>query len=132
MRSKPSMSDVPIRNRPLRQLAWFITVAAVMTGAILVASGIYLLLPPVRNPLGTLDLAAGLILMVFGLLSHVLILLLLKTEANVNRIHHDTLDVLDLLKRVEPLIQSASDNTQISDAARSIAHRERERDMLRQ
>src|SRR5690606_23905788 len=57
---------------------------------------------------------------------------LLKSEININRIHHDTLDLLDLIRRFEPHLRTLSDNIQISDAAKSIAHRERERDMLRQ
>ncbi len=105
---------------------------AVVGGIVLLTAGVYMLLPPVSQPLGAMVLAGGLILLIFAALVHVVILLLLKTEGNINRIHHDTLDLMDMVRRVEPVVKAISENTRISDAGRSIAHRELERDMLRQ
>jgi hypothetical protein len=81
---------------------------------------------------GTLMLTGGLLLGMISVLLHIVNLLLLKAESNINRIHHDTLDLLDVVRRMEPHLKASVSNTQLSDAAKSIAHREHEREALRQ
>jgi hypothetical protein len=74
----------------------------------------------------------GLVLAAACALLHIANLLLLKSEANINRVHHNTLDLLDVVRRLEQPLRMIASNSQISDAARSIAHREHEREALRQ
>lgn len=126
------MSDTPIRNRPIRQFSFLVMLCGVAAGAILVIAGTTFLFRSNGEVPGALMFTGGLLLAALVMLMHLANLLLLKTEVNINRIHHDTLDLLDVIRRLEPQIRNIADNTQISDAARSIAHRERERDMLRQ
>ncbi len=126
------MSDTPIRNRSIRQLCLATAVGAIVAGLVLIGFGIYLLRPPVTDTRGAILLAGGIFLVVFALFARAEILLSLKTEATVNRLHHDLLDMLDVVRRTEPMLKTVSENSQISDAARSIAHREQEREALRQ
>ncbi len=126
------MPDTPFRNRSIRQISFWVAVISVLAGLILLVAGLAFMFRPGKEVPGALMFTGGLLLSVIGLLAHLTNLLLLKTEINVNRIHHDTLDLLDLFRRFEPHMRTLSDNIQISDAAKSIAHRERERDMLRQ
>ncbi len=126
------MSDAPIRNRAIRQVCWVAEIVAVIAGLVLIGSGIYMLRVPSGGASAALLVASGVMLAVFALFARSVILLVLKTEGNINRIHHDTLDLLELLRQFEPLVKRIAENTQISDAARSIAHREQEREALRQ
>jgi hypothetical protein len=126
------VTETPLRNRGIRRLCTGVTVGAVVAGVILIGAGFYLLLLPAPDALGALLLAAALILVAMALLGQAVVRALLKAEANINRIHHETFDLLELMRRVEPQIKIISDNSQISDAARSIAHREYEREALRQ
>lgn len=133
------MADIPIRNRGLRQLSFAAMLVALVAGVLLAAAGAYIVIPsrhaqqaPTVIIGGTALILGGLLLAVLPLIAHLLMLVLLKTEGNINRIHHETLDVSDLLKRVEPMMKTMAENSQISDAARSIAHRDQEREALRQ
>lgn len=125
---------VDLRNRPLHQFSLGVAIGGSVVGAILILAGIRLLISGSNGSsiAGAVLLAAGFLLAALPLGLHALLLVLVKTEANVNRIHDRVFDTLDLLRRVEPLIKTISDNSQISDAARSLAHREREREALRQ
>lgn len=126
------MSDIPLRNRSLRQLALFATVISAVVGAILVVVGIVMLLADTPDTDGVVVLAAGFILGLLAVILQVGISVLLKTEANVNRLHHVALDVYDVVHRLDPLVKMMAENSQISDAVRSITHRESEREALRQ
>jgi len=126
------VSDTPIRHRSIRQFSLLVTIAAVAAGVMLIISGVILSFNQETRLAGTLMLTGGLLLGAVCLLIHTANVLLLASEANINRIHHDTLDLLDVVRRLEPSVRSISSNTQISDAARSIAHREPEREALRQ
>lgn len=127
------MSDIPLRHKSLRQISTVVMVIAIAVGAILLGAGVFVLVSPgVGAAQGALLLASGSVLICFALILHVSVLVALKAEANVNRIHHVTLDMLDVLKRLEPHVKAVASNTEISDAARSIAHRGRESEALRQ
>jgi hypothetical protein len=126
------VAETPLRNRNIRRLCAGVSIGAILAGIILAGAGFYLLLLPDPNVLGALLLAAALILMAVGLLGRAVVHALLKAEANINRIHNETLDLLELMKRIEPHFRIISENSQISDVARSIAHRDREREALRQ
>lgn len=130
------MADTPIRNRSIRQCSFAIMFLTVCVGLLVTGIGLYNLPAGLRHPeqlLGVLTgIGAGILMAAVGLLVHLVVILLIKAEGNINRIHHDTLDVLDVIKRQERTIRVIADNSQISDAAKSIAHREREREALRQ
>lgn len=128
------MAETPFRNRPVYQLSLAVAITATAGGVILFASGVWWLSQtPVEAAVGgTVFLAIGLVLMAVPLAMHAILVLLFKAEGNVNRIHTKVLESSDLLHRLEPLIKTISDNSQISDATRSLTHREREVEALRQ
>lgn len=124
------MSD--IRHKSVRRTSWVVMLLAVAAGIGVFIAGLYQVMTPGSAAMGALLIAAGVVLACFAVILHAGIHMALKTEANVNRIHHVTLDLLDVMKRLDPLIKIIADNSQISDAARSIAHRGRESEALRQ
>ena len=107
-----------------------VAIGGVLVGAVFVASGAAIMLA--GGVEGAVLLAAGPLLAVSVLLLHALIVVTTKVETNVNRINNHLLDALDFLRRVEPFVKTIADNSQISEAARSIANREKERETLRQ
>ncbi len=126
------MADTPLRNQTVRTLSLAAAGLGVAVGLILIVLGIVHLLRDSRDVGGVYLTAAGSILLVYAPLTHALMSLLLKAEGNVNRIRNDILEALEVMQRWEPLVKTISLNSQISDTAKSIAHREVERDMLRQ
>lgn len=125
------MAEIPFRNRVPRQTALFATIAACAIGGILFVAGLVLMLTHSPRD-GAFLLVASAGLMVFALILHALTVIAGKSEANINRIHNDLLEIHDLLRKMEPLARVIAENSQISDAVRSITHRESERDALRQ
>lgn len=126
------MADIPSRNQSIRQASTAAVVVASAVGLIFVISGLFVLKSPSPDTNGGLMVVAGFLLSGVTLLVHFIILLTLKIEANISRIHGETLDLQDTLRRIEPLLKIISDNSQISDAARSITNREKDREALRQ
>ena len=126
------MSDIPIRNRSIRQFSLAVVIAAVLIGLVLVVAGILTLKEASEERGGGVLLVGGLLLIACSLLLHVLVLIALKAEANINRINNNSLDSIDVSRRLEPLVKAIADNSQISDAALSITHREKELEALRQ
>ncbi len=126
------MADAPVRNRFQYQLSVAALVAALAGGLILLGCGIYLAAQPDAAGQATLVIAAALLLMVGGGLAYGIFGVLLKAEGNINRLHQLSLDIHDVLRRMEPLLKTTAENSQISDAVRAITHRETERDALRQ
>ncbi len=125
------MSDVPYRNMSIRQLAIGATIAAVVLGVLLIVWGAVDLAASDEGIAGAILIAAGVLLIPVALLLNAVILLLLKAEANVNRLHHDALDLMETMHRFEPMLKTIRDNSEISDTAKSIAHREKEGEALR-
>ena len=123
------MSDIPLRNKLLRRLSFLTVTAGVLAGVLVIVTGLI-----VGSTTGTTlpVVAAGLGMIVFVLMLHVIVLVILKGEANINRIFHATLDLQDEVRRVEPMLKMLADSSQISDAVRAITHRESEREALRQ
>lgn len=74
---------------------------------------------------------AGVGLLVVGALFSGLAALLLKLEANTHRIHELLIDSKSSSESMDRMLTTIRDNSQISDAAKSITHREYERDALR-
>jgi hypothetical protein len=77
-------------------------------------------------------LVGGVTLIVIALLIHIIVTIFIRTEDYINRVHRDARDLITILRRMEPQLKTVSDNSQISDRARSLAHREQEREALRQ
>jgi hypothetical protein len=91
-----------------------------------------LLFVPDAQVSGFVALGAGLLLVSLSLILNAIMVVTTKTEANVNRIHNVMLEMQEALQRIAPLAKILADNSQISDAVRSITHRESEREALRQ
>ncbi len=124
------MPDDSYRNKSLRQVAAIATAVAVTVGLIIMICGLVELVR--SGPAGFYMLAGGAVLAAVVLLLQVLVSMLLKTEANLGRLHQVTLDQHDILLRMEPLVKVIADNSQISDSARSLSNREKELEALRQ
>lgn len=125
------MPEIPLRNLVLRRLAAVVTAIAVLAGLVLIGMGIYLLVSPEPDTNGALMVVGGLILVVASVLLEILALLALKAEADIHRIHLESLDLREAVHRIEPLVRTISENSEISDIALSITHREKEREALR-
>ena len=121
------MPETPLRNRSISLLSFFVAVGAVIIGIVLVIVG---LVPSAIAGRAVL-IVGGLILIAVSLMMHAIVKLLVFTEANINRVHNNTLDLHDAARRIEPLIKMIADNSQLSDAARSITHRDMELEALR-
>lgn len=124
------MSD--LRHQSTRRTSLIFTLLALAVGTMMFVLGLYVLTWTDEAALGGLLVVSAVALGCLAMLLHTAIAALLKTESNINRIHHAALDVVDLLKRFEPLVKIIADNSQISDAARSITNRGRESEALRQ
>lgn len=74
---------------------------------------------------------AGLLLLLVGLLVYGLFRLLLKLEAHTFRMRDVLMDLSESASRQRDLLGVVADNAQLSDAAKSITHRQKERDALR-
>jgi hypothetical protein len=125
------VSDILIRHQSVRRSSFIVMLVGLIIGLSAVAAGIYLLVE-MSDARGTFAVVGGLMLAIFPVLVHMLVLLVIKAESNINRVHHDLLDLLDVAGRFSPLVRSIAENSAYSDAARSIAHREHEREALRQ
>jgi hypothetical protein len=123
--------EIPLRNLLLRRLAAVVTAIAVLAGLVLIGMGIYLLASPEPDTNGALMMVGGLILVVASVLMEILVLLALKAEADIHRTHLESLDLREAIHRIEPCIRTIADNSEISDIALSITHREKEREALR-
>ncbi len=98
--------------------------------------GIAMLWRPADRPMwittGVALIAAGVILDIVSLLVYGLLVLALKIEATTNRLHTSILDIDEKVNAMIEPLKLIAENTHISDAAKSIAHRAREREALRQ
>lgn len=121
------MPDIPLRNRSLRRFSTITATVSVVLGLILLVGAF------VAPDSGLVpSVGVGAILVVLSVIFHIAVLVALKAEANINRTYHAALDLLDELRKLQPTLKTLAENTQISDAVRSITHRESEREALRQ
>jgi hypothetical protein len=121
-----------LRSRVQRQTGIIATVGACVLGGVLLLVGVLMLFTPAQQTGGMVAIGAGLVLVVFALMLNALMCIAARSESNVNRIHNVLLDIQELTIRTERSAKLAADNSQISDAVRSITHRESEREALRQ
>lgn len=121
------MPETPLRNRSLSLLAFFVMLGAVIVGSGLVLAGVI----PSDLTGRPVFLVGGLILIAVTLMLYAVVILTVLAEANINRVHHNTLDLHDAARRLEPLVKLLADNSRLSDGARSITYRDKELEALR-
>ena len=126
------MADHPMQNRPLRQLTLVVSIVGLVSGVLLASWGAYALITTDAKADAGLLLAAGFILSVFSMFLYALTDVVFKAEGHASRLRTTSDDLVSMTRRLEPLIKTIADNSQISDATRSIANREIEREALRQ
>lgn len=123
----------PARNRSIRVMSLAIAVGGVAVGGAFALTGLYQLTPwSSSHGTGAPLLATGCILTALSLFAYCLLELMAQAEENVSRIHQISLDLLVIARRIDPQIKTITDNVRLSDAAKSLAHREFEREALRQ
>jgi hypothetical protein len=123
--------ELPLRNQAILQVSFVVMVVAILGGIALIVSGIFMLVPPVTDVSGVLVIAGGGLMIIISILQYALVQVTVKGEANINRIHNNTLDLMDGFRRLETTMKDVARNSALSDAARSITNREKELDALR-
>ncbi|MBI4578749.1 MAG: hypothetical protein HY718_03550 [Planctomycetes bacterium] len=126
------MSEIPARNRVPLLTSILATVAGCAVGGVFLVAGVIALFSPSSSAAGVFALGSGLALIVFALILNALTQLISKSEMNINRVHNLLLEIQESVKHVETAARITAESTQISDAVRSITHRETEREALRQ
>lgn len=128
------VADIPLRFRWLRRVGAVYVTVGVISGLVMLITGVLLL---VRSgdalPAGAAfsSVLGGILVAAVSLLSYGVLLLILKIEATTQRLHTTLMDLDERLAAVGDPIKAIAKNTQISDAAKSIAHRAAEREALR-
>lgn len=112
-----------------RQLAMILLVTMLIGASVMVGFGMY------RSVVGDRDglwlIVSGAITMALGLFLFLQVLVSLKQEANTHRIHDVLLDLVETATWMRGPVLSIAEDVKISDAARSLAHREQECAALR-
>ncbi len=115
------------RFRQLRRLLVVLAVLPIAGGAALIAVGIVRATPPERWWL----IIGGGVLILHSLLLWLVGHSLLKVDANTARVAVALYDLLEELQKHSGQLHELVDNARLSDAARSLAHREEEGNALR-
>lgn len=130
------MADVPLRFQWLRRTGEVVATIGAASGFIMLVIGVAMLWRQEDRPMwmttGIALVVGGVLLDIVSMLVYGLLLLALKIEGTTNRLHTTMLDIDDRLRAISTPVQAIADNTHISDAAKSIAHRAKEREALRQ
>jgi hypothetical protein len=115
----------------VRVLAWILICCGLAGG---LASLIYGILVTVDAGFlaGRVFVGLGVASILGGLFVYTLLIVLLKLEANTHRAHDDLLDIRELLGRYSEQMRAVAENSMLSDGAKSILHRVREREAARQ
>jgi hypothetical protein len=74
---------------------------------------------------------AGAMCMAMGVFLFLIVLIVHKTEANTHRVHDVMIDLYQTAEWIKAPVRSIAEDIKISDAARSLAHREKEIAALR-
>jgi hypothetical protein len=128
------VAEVPLRFRWVRRLAEAIVAVDVVAALAMIVVGVVLLWPPIDPNQwipGVTLLLTGALLSAAAILPYILMVMLLKIEATTHRLHSTMLDIHEHVARIGPPLREIAENSQLSDAARSIAHRNKEREALR-
>ncbi len=110
----------------MRHVGTAVAVIGIAGGAILTIYGALRL-----EQAGLSLVIAGSAVLCASVMSLVLMRLVLKIESNTSRLYNETRELHEALTGHSQLLQKIVDNTSISEAAKSIAHRGQERDALR-
>ena len=129
------MADVPLRFRWVRRLGAASVAVGVVTGLAMLVVGCVLLVMSRQDgrwlTAGMALLFGGIVVDIVSLIAYGLLILGLKVEATTYRLHSTLLDLDDRINTLLRPVREIAENTQISDAAKSIAHRAAEREALR-
>ena len=124
---------MPIPSERFSQLRWLQSVAcvtAIVGGLILMALGLMGYGASARA--GSAWLIAGGAFVVFiSVITMTFVPLVLKIESHLSRQHGELRDLNEAFARQRTLLESIAESTRISDAAKSLAHRNQELDALR-
>jgi len=118
----------------LRRLGFFAASAGVLGGLTVLCAGVVMLWPPVDAAALTAGISlllGGILLNVISLLTGGILLLALKVESTTHRLHSTLLDLDERVAAMAQPLKEIAENSHISDAAKSIAHRAKEREALR-
>jgi hypothetical protein len=110
-------------------MATVLLVVVLLGAAAIVGLGIYHSITD--KPDGLWLIVCGAITMALGLFLFLIALVALKQEANTHRMYDALLDLLEAAHWMRAPVQSIADDVKISDAARSLTHREQECAALR-
>jgi len=127
------MQDVSSRYATVRKIATAMMAAGLLGGAAMIVIGVMWMTrtdAPDR-PAGTTMVAGGGLLLLLAVLLRGMTAVLVKIQEQLYRLHDTTLDLVDQVKSYEKPMTTLVANSEISDAARSIAHRAKEREALR-
>jgi len=129
------VAEIPLRFRWLRRVGAVSAAVGLLGGLVMVIVGIALLWKPDDRPMwittGPSLLRGGVLLDVLTQLVYGILVLTLKIEGTTNRLHSTLLDLDERVAAMAGPLKEIAENSHISDAAKSIAHRARERDALR-
>lgn len=111
----------------VRHLGTATAVLGIVAGVVLIVLGI----PGVAQVAGFWSIVAGGVLIGGGVLVLVLMRLALKIESNTSRLYGEARELHEAVRRLGQSLAMIAENTSISDAAKSITNRTKEREMLR-
>jgi len=123
------MAQSPARFGWPRTVAGFLVILTALGAVALVGVGIYGLFTGMAG--AKAFIIVGAMSLIFALLVYVAIRVMLKLEATTFRIYDTMLDMSETLHAHGRALNLIAENAQLSDGAKSIAHREKERDALR-
>lgn len=115
----------------IRVLVAVLLITGLVGGLATLAVGLWLTID-IHVSAGIPYFCAGLLWMLASLFVYALVALVLKLEANTHRAHDDLLDIRELLARHDEQLRVLAENSMLSDGAKSIYHRVRERQAVRQ
>lgn len=124
---------MPIPSERFAQLRWLQSVAcisALVGGLILVALGLVGYGASPRAGSAWL-VAAGVFVVFVAVITMTFVPLVLKIESHLARQHSELRDLNEAVAKHRALLESIAESTRISDAAKSLAHRNQELDALR-
>ncbi len=121
------MISSPARFSRMRHVGTAVTLIGVAGGVVLIVLGVFRF----GDHTGLWLIVAGGSLACASAVAQVLMRLALKVESNTSRLYTQARELQDAIGRFGRALDKITENTSISEAAKSIAHRDQERDALR-
>lgn len=109
----------------------FVGTTATIIGGLLGVAAVVLGATRLDSPEGVWLILTGVTIMVVVTVAAILVRLALKIESNTSRMYNQVFELFEQVQRSGTVIGQIAENTSISDAAKSVAHRSREREALR-